>query len=65
MLFNDHDTLKHILDALAAGTALGAVFHIMPEIAALLSIIWYGLRIWESKTVQRWVGGKGEDDGGD
>lgn len=38
---------KHILDVGAALTALGSIMHWMPEVAALLSVIWYGIRLYE------------------
>jgi hypothetical protein len=28
----------------------------LPHISALLTVIWMGLRIYETKTVQKWLG---------
>ena len=60
---DDHDIwkhipegLKHILDALSFGTMLGAMLQMLPNVAALLTIVWTILRIYESKTVQQWLG---------
>ena len=54
---HDHtDTLKHILDAASVVTAIGAVVQVLPAIAALFTIIWTGIRIWESPTVQKFIG---------
>ena len=47
--------LKHLLDALSIGTMLGTLFQMLPNIAALLTIVWTALRIYESKTVQGWL----------
>ena len=47
---------KHVVDALSILTVLGTLVEILPAIAALLSIVWSLLRIYESKTVQRWLG---------
>ena len=47
--------LKHLLDALSIGTMLGTLFQMLPNIAALLTIVWTGLRIYESDTVQGWL----------
>lgn len=65
----DHDIwkhipegMKHLLDVLSIGTMLGTLFDMFPNIAALLTIIWTSLRIYESKTVQNWLG-KGKDGG--
>lgn len=50
--------MKHLLDALSIGTMLGTLFQMLPNIAALLTIVWTLLRIYESATVQRWLGKK-------
>lgn len=39
-------------DLVSAGIAVGALFQWLPAIAALFTIIWTGLRIYESDTVQ-------------
>lgn len=49
------DGIKHLLDALSIGTMLGTLFQMLPNIAALLTIVWTGLRIYESDTVQGWL----------
>jgi hypothetical protein len=46
------DTAKHVLDALSFITVLGTVVKMLPALAAILSIVWTLLRIYESKTVQ-------------
>lgn len=51
---------KHLLDALSIGTMLGTLFQMLPNIAALLSIIWTALRILETDTVRRWLGKQGD-----
>ena len=49
---------KHVVDALSIMTVLGTLMNILPAVAALLSIVWSLLRIYESKTVQGWLGKK-------
>lgn len=45
--------LDHIVPHAASAIAIvGALIGWLPSIAALVGIIWYGLQIWESKTVQ-------------
>ena len=46
---------KHVVDALSVGAVLGAITGYLPAIAALFTIIWTGIRIYESQTVQRWL----------
>ena len=48
--------LKHLLDALSIGTMLGTLFQMLPNIAALLTIIWTAIRIAETDTVRGWFG---------
>lgn len=59
---NEHDLwkhipegLKHLLDALSIGTMLGTLFQMLPNIAALITIVWTLIRIFETKTVQGWL----------
>ena len=44
--------LKHLLDALSVGTMLGTLFQMLPNIAALITIIWTVIRILETETVK-------------
>ena len=44
-IFNNHG--KEVADLAAASTALGAYLSWLPEIAALLAIVWTGIRIGE------------------
>jgi hypothetical protein len=46
---------KHILDGLSLITVLGTLMDWLPAVAALLSIVWTGIRIYETGTVQGWI----------
>lgn len=53
---------KTLVDALSVVTVVGALVQALPSIAALFTIIWTGLRIWETDTVRGWTGrGKAKD----
>jgi len=52
--FTEH--AKHVLDAAAIATAFGTLVKMLPALAALLSILWSAIRIWETDTVKRWTG---------
>lgn len=52
------ETTKHIGDAVSVATVVGALVQILPAIAALLTIVWTGIRIWETDTVQHFLFGK-------
>ena len=58
------DTTKHVLDALSVVTVVGTVVQMLPSIAALFTIVWTGIRIYETDTVQRLLG-KGRQNGRD
>ncbi len=49
-------TDKTIIDVLSVGTGIGAFMSWLPELAAILTIIWTILRIYETDTVQRLLG---------
>jgi hypothetical protein len=46
------DQTKHLADAGAAVIAIGTLAQVLPSIAALLTIVWLAIRIWESDTVR-------------
>ena len=48
--------VKNVADAAAAATAVGTVMEVIPSIAGIFTIVWLGIRIWESDTVQGLVG---------
>jgi len=50
---NDHT--KHIIDWASIATVLGTMMNFLPAIAALFSIVWTAIRIYETKTVQGWL----------
>lgn len=46
---------KHTLDVVAASTGVMSLVAWLPPIASLLTILWMGIRIYESDTVQKLV----------
>lgn len=56
---NDMTTgAKLTVEALSVTTVIGTIAGWLPAIAALFSIAWYAVRLWESRTVQGWFGRK-------
>jgi hypothetical protein len=47
--------MKHVLDLASVITVLGALMSVLPSIAALFTIIWTGIRIYETRTIQRLI----------
>ena len=53
---------KEVLDGLAVSTGIMSLAAWLPPTASLLTIVWIGIRIYESKTVQGLIHGKQKDD---
>jgi hypothetical protein len=53
-----NETLKVAGDVVSLMTVLGALAQLLPAVAALLTIVWTCFRIYETKTVQGWLGKK-------
>ena len=56
----DHlnESTKHVIDGLSLVTVLGALVDLLPAVAALFTIIWTGIRIYETDTIQQLLGKK-------
>jgi hypothetical protein len=55
----DHDeATKYVIDALSVVTVLGTIVNALPAIAAIFTIIWTAIRIYETETIQRLLGKK-------
>jgi len=50
------DATKHIIDGASIATAVGTIMQVLPAIAALFTIVWTLIRIYETKTVQKLLG---------
>ena len=50
------DATKHLIDTASIATAIGTIMQLLPAIAALFTIVWTTIRIYETKTVQKLLG---------
>jgi hypothetical protein len=50
------EATKHIVDIVSVATVLGTLTDMLPSISALFTIVWVGIRIYETDTVQRILG---------
>lgn len=50
-----NSTAKHAADGLAVFTTVATLAQWLPAVAALFTIIWTAIRIYETKTVQKFV----------
>jgi hypothetical protein len=53
-----HETAKTAVDALSVVTVVGTLTELLPAVAALFTIIWTAVRIWETDTVKSLTGRK-------
>lgn len=51
-----NENAKHVVDALSIGTVAGTLAGILPSMAAIFTIVWTVIRIYETKTVQNLLG---------
>jgi len=51
-----HETTKHVVDALSLVTVIGTLVQLLPAVAALFTIVWTAIRIYETDTVQKLLG---------
>ena len=49
------EQLKHLGDVLSVGTVIATLAAWLPPLAALFTIIWTAIRIFETKTVQQFL----------
>ena len=56
-LIDMDDATKNIIDFASIATMLGTIGTILPPLAALFTIIWTAIRIYETKTIQKIIHG--------
>jgi hypothetical protein len=49
------ESTKHVVDGISLVTVVGTLMDVLPTVAALFTIIWTSIRIYETKTVQGWI----------
>jgi hypothetical protein len=59
---NMDESVKHIVDGVSIVATVGTLVEMLPAIAALFTIVWTAIRIFETETVQRMLGRKGTED---
>ena len=51
-----HETAKNVVDALSIMTVVGTLVEMLPSVAAIFTIVWTAIRIWETETVRNLLG---------
>jgi len=55
-VLEDQFDLSHIIAHIFSGSTIVVAFlGYFPAVAAIVALIWYGIQIYESHTVQRWL----------
>ena len=61
MVDQHQETVKQVVDGVSFITVLGTLAEVLPAIAALFTIVWTAVRIYETETVQGWLTSKDEE----
>lgn len=56
------ESTKTFVDALSVVTVVGTIGEVLPPLAALFTLVWTAIRIYETKTVQKMLGRVSPDD---
>jgi hypothetical protein len=56
------ESTKSLVDAVSVVTVIGTIGEVLPPLAALFTLVWTAIRIYETKTVQRMLGRNPPDD---
>jgi hypothetical protein len=56
------ESAKHVGDAVSIVTVVGTLAQILPSIAAIFTIVWTSIRIYETETIQKLLGKKKVED---
>jgi FtsH-binding integral membrane protein len=51
-----NETAKAVTDAASIATVVGTLTEVLPAMAAIFTIVWTGIRIYETETVQKMFG---------
>ena len=49
------ETVKQTVDALSMVTVVGTLVDVLPALAAIFTIVWTCIRIYETKTIQKFI----------
>jgi hypothetical protein len=56
------ESTKQMIDAASVVTVVGTLGEVLPPLAALFTLVWTAIRIYETQTVQRLLGKEPPDD---
>lgn len=50
----DHSGLRSTVESFSMGTFVAVLLGVLPTVIAIVPALYWGIMIWESKTVQNW-----------
>jgi hypothetical protein len=56
------ESTKTLVDGLSVVTVVGTIGEMLPPLAALFTLVWTAIRIYETKTVRKMLGKDRPDD---
>jgi hypothetical protein len=56
------ESTKTLIDGLSVVTVVGTIGELLPPLAALFTLVWTAIRIYETKTVRKMLGKDRPDD---
>jgi chromate transport protein ChrA len=62
---SDTEAVKNVVDAVSIGTVVATLAGVLPSIAAIFTICWTAIRIYETETVKKLLGKKPPEAGQD
>jgi len=62
---SDTEAVKNVVDAVSVGTVVATLAGVLPSIAAIFTICWTAIRIYETETVKKLLGKKPPEVGKD
>jgi chromate transport protein ChrA len=54
----DAEAVKNVVDAVSIGTVVATLAGVLPSVAAIFTICWTAIRIYETETVKKLLGKK-------
>lgn len=55
-IMHPSETVKYAVDGLSIATVVGTLADMLPSVAAIFTIVWTAIRIYETVTVQKLIG---------
>ena len=52
------ESFKHAIDSISIAGTVGTIMGYLPDATALLTFVWVAIRLYETRTIQGWLGRK-------